>query len=43
MNDAVNVEFVELGIVDGMQTTQVLNADTGEVIGYNQTAGEVTL
>ena len=40
MSDAVNVEFKELGIIDGMITTQVLNADTGEVIGYNQTAVE---
>jgi hypothetical protein len=40
MSDAVNVEFKELGIIDGMITTQVINADTGEVIGYNQTAVE---
>jgi hypothetical protein len=40
MNDAINVEFVELGIIDGMKTTKVINADTGEVIGTNQTAIE---
>ena len=40
MSDAINVEFKELGIIDGMITTQVINADTGEVIGYNQTAVE---
>lgn len=40
MNDSINVEFVELGIIDGMKTTQVINADTGEVIGYNQSAVE---
>lgn len=38
--DAVKVEFKELGIIDGMKTTQVINADTGEVIGYNQSAIE---
>lgn len=38
--DSVNIEFKELGIVDGMKTTQVINADTGEVIGYNQSAIE---
>jgi hypothetical protein len=37
MSDSVNVEFKELGIINGMKTTQVINADTGEVIGYNQT------
>jgi hypothetical protein len=40
MSESVNVEFKELGIIDGMITTQVINADTGEVIGYNQTAVE---
>ena len=40
MSDAINVEFKELGIIDGMITTQVINADTGEVIGYNQSAVE---
>jgi hypothetical protein len=38
--ESVNVEFKELGIIDGMITTQVINADTGEVIGYNQSAVE---
>jgi hypothetical protein len=40
MTDAVNVEFIELGVIDGMMTTQVVNADTKEVIGYNQSAVE---
>ena len=40
MSESINVEFKELGIIDGMITTQVINADTGEVIGYNQTAVE---
>jgi hypothetical protein len=38
--DSINVKFKELGIIDGMKTTQVINADTGEVIGYNQTSVE---
>lgn len=40
MSDAINVEFKELGIINGMKTTQVINADTGEVIGYNQSVVE---
>ena len=40
MDDAINVELVELGIINGVKTTQVINADTGEVIGYNQSAVE---
>jgi hypothetical protein len=40
VSDSINVEFKELGIVDGMKTTQVINADTGQVIGYNQSAVE---
>ena len=43
MNDAINVEFVELGVIDGMKTTQVINKDTKEIIGYNQSAVEETL
>ncbi len=40
MSDAINVEFKELGIIDGLQTWEVINADTGQVIGYNQSAVE---
>jgi hypothetical protein len=40
MSDSINVELVELGIINGLITTQVINADTGEVIGYNQSAIE---
>jgi len=40
MSDSVNVEFIELGVIDGMKTTQVINADTQEIIGYNQSAIE---
>jgi hypothetical protein len=37
---SVNVEFIELGIIDGLKTTQVINSDTKEVIGYNQSVVE---
>ena len=40
MTDAINVEFIELGVIDGMKTTQVINKDTKEIIGYNQSAVE---
>ena len=40
MSDSINVEFKELEIINGIKTIAVLNADTGEVIGYNQTAVE---
>jgi hypothetical protein len=40
MTNPINVELKDLGIINGMITTQVINADTGEVIGYNQTAAE---
>jgi hypothetical protein len=40
VSDAINVEFIELGVIDGMITTQVINADTKEIIGYNQSAVE---
>jgi hypothetical protein len=40
VSDAINVEFKELGIINGMKTTQVINADTKEVIGYNQSVVE---
>jgi len=43
MSDSVNVEFKELGIVEGLMTVEVIDADTGQVIGYNQTAVEDTL
>lgn len=35
-NQAVSVIRVDLGIIDGLQTWQVLNADTNEVIGLEQ-------
>lgn len=39
MSDApVSVERIDLGIIDGFQTYEVRRTDTGEVIGYDQTA-----
>lgn len=29
---------VPIGIVDGLETVEVRDVETGEVIGYNQTA-----
>jgi hypothetical protein len=40
MTYAIKVTLKDLGIVDGLQTWEVINADTGEVIGYNQTAAD---
>jgi hypothetical protein len=34
----VNVEIIDRGIINGMRTYEVINADTGETIGWNQTA-----
>lgn len=34
----MNVELHDLGIVDGLHTWEVINLETGETIGYNQTA-----
>ena len=42
MENSVNVEFKELGIVGGLMTVEVIDADTGLTIGYNQTAVEET-
>lgn len=38
MDIPVPVELVDRGIIDGIQTFEVINTDTGETIGYNQTA-----
>jgi hypothetical protein len=40
MSDAIKVTRKDLGIVNGLQTWEVINADTSEVIGYDQTAVE---
>ena len=36
----MNVIKKYIGIVNGMETLEVSDADTGEVIGYDQTAPE---
>jgi hypothetical protein len=40
MSESVNEILNYIGIINGLQTWEVINADTGEVIGYNQTAVE---
>lgn len=40
MAEAIKVTIKDLGIVDGLHTWEVSNADTGEVIGYNQSEAE---
>jgi len=37
----VTIETNYIGVVDGLQTWEVINTDTGEVIGYNQTLEEI--
>lgn len=37
MDKPITVELNDIGIVDGFQTFEVINTDTGETIGYNQT------
>jgi hypothetical protein len=34
----MKVRETYLGIIDGLATVEVANAETGEVIGYNQSA-----
>jgi len=36
MDEPVNVILKDLGVFNGIVTVEVINADTGEVIGYNQ-------
>ena len=40
MEQNVTVELIDVGVVDGLQTFEVVNVDTGETIGYNQTEVE---
>jgi hypothetical protein len=37
---SINVELIDRGIINGMQTYEVINAETGETIGWNQSAPE---
>jgi hypothetical protein len=34
------VKLNDLGVIDGMQTWEVIDTETNEVIGYNQTAAD---
>lgn len=38
MSDSIKVTRKDLGVIDGLQTWEVINADTGEVIGYDRTS-----
>ena len=40
MNDSINVTFNDIGIIDGLHTIEVINADTDEAIGFNQSMVE---
>ena len=40
MDEAIVVELIDRGIVDGLHTWEVINTDTGETIGWNQSAPE---
>jgi hypothetical protein len=42
MSENVEVKLIDRGIIDGFQTFEVINADTGETIGWNQSAPEET-
>ena len=35
-NEPVKVTYRDIGIVDGLHTLEVINADTGELIGWDQ-------
>lgn len=43
MDKPITVELNDIGIVDGLHTYEVINTDTGETIGYNQSAPEETI
>ena len=42
MENSVTVQLIDLGVTNGMQTWEVVDVETGETIGYNQTAIEET-
>jgi hypothetical protein len=35
--DPINVEIIDRGVVTGLQTYEVIDADTGERVGWNKT------
>lgn len=37
---SIRVSKIDLGVLNGLQTWEVRNADTGEIIGYDQAASE---
>lgn len=40
MSEPIKVTRNDLGIINGVQVYEVINADTGETIGYDQIATE---
>ena len=36
----MEVTLIDRGVIDGLQTNEVINAETGETIGWNQTLVE---
>ena len=43
MEKPVSVKYVDLGVIDGLQTFEVVNTETGQAIGYRQTVVEETV
>jgi hypothetical protein len=43
MEKPVSVKYVDLGVIDGLQTFEVINTETGHAIGYRQTVVEETV
>ena len=40
MDEAIDVELNDVGVIDGLVTVEVIDSATGGVIGYNQTLPE---
>lgn len=36
ITEPIKVIVKDLGVIDGLQTAVRINADTGEIVGYNQ-------
>jgi hypothetical protein len=40
MDEPIDVELNDVGVIDGLVTVEVIDSATGKVIGYNQTMPE---
>lgn len=40
MTEPVKITRKDLGIIEGMHVFEIINEDTGQVIGYDQTPAE---